>query len=353
MRRGAVAGVVVAVVLATGGAIGWHLATRAPVVELLPPRSAAVAVSAVSAAAAHVTAVPGVAVGAVVDGQVAWIGQAGVPAGTVFQAGSISKTVAAATVLTLAGQGRLDLDAPVTSMLRSWSPAGFPHPERVTLRALLSHTAGIDTAGYLGEPADRPLPMTADSLAGATTGAPVRQSLRPGSYAYSGGGYTIAQQVVEDVTGRPFAEVARSEFLQPTGLTDSGYGCTQEAETHPRDTAGHLADGTPAPRYRYVEAAAAGWCTTAADLTRLAAWLASNDPRAVDMRSPAAGTDGRYGLGVERWGSDVVGHPGVNRGFHADLWVRPAAGAALVVLTNGDDGGRAADAIRDAWNDAA
>lgn len=352
MGRAAVVGVVAAVLLTAGGVLGWQLATRPPTVDLFGPRSLDAAVAAVAAATARADAAPGVAVGIVADGRTVWTGQAGVPAGTVFQAGSISKTVAAATVLTLTAQGRLDLDRPVSSYLRSWTPH-FPHPDRVTLRTLLSHTAGIDTDGYLGRPAAEPLPSTAGSLDGATTGAPVRQSLPPGSYAYSGGGYTIVQQVVEDVTGRPFAVVVRDEFLAPLGLDHSGYDCTQSPLPGPQDAVGHLGDGAPAPRYRYIEAAAAGWCTTVDDLARLAAWLAGEDPRAVAMRAPADGTDGRYGLGVHRWGQDVVGHPGVNRGFHADLWTNPAAGVAVVVLTDGDRGGEDADAIRDAWNEAA
>lgn len=351
MRTSLVVGVA-AVVLTAAAAVTWFVATRPPVVALTPPFALDAVTSAVADTVDGTTGV-GIAAGIVADGRTVWTGRAGVPQDAVFQAGSISKTVAAATVLTLAEQGRVDLDAPVDTVLRSWPTTGFPRPEQVTLRTLLSHTAGVDTPGYLGQPADRPLPSTAGSLDGATTGAPVRQSGVPGTYDYSGGGYTIAQQVVEDVTGRPFAEVARDEFLEPTGLTGSGYDCTQSAAPGPRDAAGHLMDGSVAPRYRYVEAAAAGFCTTIDDVARLAVWLGSDDPRAAAMRAPAPGTGGRYGLGVEVWSTGTVGHPGVNRGFHADLWVDPEAAVGLVVLTDGDSGGAAADSVLGAWNEAA
>lgn len=291
--------------------------------------------------------VPGVAV-AVTDGdEVVWEQTYGVPEGTVFQAGSISKPVAAAAILALADAGTVDLDEPVSSYLRTWMlPADFPDPGAVTLRHLLSHTAGIDTDGYLGLPADQPLPTTAESLQGASTGEPVRQSETPGTYSYSGGGYTIAQQVVEDVTGEPFADVVRREVLAPLGMTSSGYECDDT-------TPGHLAAGDEAPRYHYAEAAAAGLCTTAGDLGRFVAWLGSADPRAEEMRTPAPGTDGHYGLGLELDDSETVGHLGVNRGYHAEVRVNPDARVGLVVLTNGDNGGDVVDAVLDTWHDAA
>jgi CubicO group peptidase (beta-lactamase class C family) len=297
--------------------------------------------------------VPGVAVAVAQDGTVAWSRSFGVPDGTVFQAGSISKTVAAATVLALADRGLLDLDTPVSAYLRSWRlPTDWPDPDAVTLRHLLSHTAGIDTSGYLGWPAGRPMPSTAQSLSGADTGAPVRQSKPIGEYSYSGGGYTIVQQAVEDVTGEPFADVVRREVLVPLGMSSSGYGCTQSAVPSPVDATGHLDDGKPAPRYRYAESAAAGFCTTADDLAKLAGWLGSSDPRAEEMRTPAAGTGGRYGLGVELMSSTTVGHVGVNRGFHAELLVNPDDGLGLAVLTDGDGGGDVVDAVIEAWHDA-
>lgn len=274
--------------------------------------------------------VPGVTVAIAQDGTVAWTRGFGVPGDTVLQAGSISKTVAAAAVLTLVDEGVLDLDVPVSSYLRRWRlPADFPDPDAVTLRRLLSHTAGIGTPGYLGHPAGQPLPTTAQALDG------IRQSEEPGSYAYSGGGFTIAQEVVEEVTGEPFADVVRRTVLTPLRMTASGYTC-------------------PGAALRYAEAAAAGLCTTAADLARFAGWLGSGDPRSVLMRTPAPGTGDHYGLGTEL-GNDgsTVGHLGVNRGFHAELRVNPAAGVGLVVLTNGDRGGEVVDAVLRAWHDAA
>lgn len=113
---------------------------------------------------------------------------------------------------------------------------------------------------------------------------------------------------------------------------------------------GHDAEGEPTPRYRYAELDAAGLCATADDLGRFAAWLGSDDPRAGLMRTGAGGTDGRYGLGVELWehdGTTTAAHPGVNRGFHAQLLTNPADDVALVV-TDGDNGTAAVEAVLDA-----
>ncbi|GAA1515285.1 hypothetical protein GCM10009788_19570 [Nocardioides humi] len=323
-------------VLAAAVVVWWVVRDSSVDHRLTRPGDLAAVTDAIAGAVPDAQAaaeVGGVEVGVVEDGDVAWSRGFGVDGTTVLQAGSISKTVAAAAILALVDEGVLDLDTPVAAYLRAWRlPDDFTDPDAVTLRRLLSHTAGIDTPGYLGRPADRPLPSTAEALAG------VRQSEEVGSYAYSGGGFTIAQEVVEEVTGEPFADVVRRTVLAPLGMTASGYTCTQGG---PEAGAG----------YRYAEAAAAGLCTTAEDLARFAIWLGSDDPRAVAMRRPADGTGGHYGLGAEIDG-DTVGHLGVNRGFHAELRVDPGAGVGVVVLTNGDRGGEVVDAVLRAWHEA-
>ena len=308
--------------------------------------------------------VPGAAVAVIEDGAVVWSqgygvavpGGEAVTASTVFQVGSISKPIAAATLLGLAADGVLDLDAPVGSLLRSWRiPSDWPDADGVTVRRLLSHTAGIGQRGYLGLDPGRPLPTTAESLNGATTGTAVTQKQRSGSYAYSGGGYTLAQLVAEDATGESFAELARRYVFTPIGMDSTGYACTQDAGAGSAWAAGHDTQGELTVHYRYPELAAAGLCTTADDLGRFAAWLSSDDARAERMRTAADGTNGQYGLGVELYehdGTTTAGHPGVNRGFHAQLLVDPADDVALVVLTNGDNGAAVIEAVLRAWHDA-
>jgi len=296
--------------------------------------------------------VPGVQVAVVGGGRTTWTRAwgAGTDDDSVFQIGSLSKPVASATIAHLADRGVLDLDTPVGDLLTSWSlPAGTPHPDDVTLRRLLSHTAGIDVSGYLGHDPAAPLPTTAEALDDDTTtadGDRVAQDGDVGSFRYSGGGYTIAQQVVEDVTGRPFADVVAEQVLGPLGMTHSGYACTTTASAAPDEATGHDLEGRPSPRWRYAEQAAAGLCSTASDLARFAAWLGSDDPVAAALRRPVAAS---YGLGVhvdDVDGETVVGHDGNNRGFMSDLRVDPATGVGLVVVTDGDAGGAVIDAVR-------
>lgn len=306
--------------------------------------------------------VPGVAVALVADGDIAWsdgygVGAAGlsrVDADTVFQVGSVSKPIAAAVIVQLAADAAVELDEPVSSMLTSWSlPADSSAPEAITLRALLSHTAGINVGGYLGVAAPEPVPSLTESLDGhssAIDGAAVAQTDEPGRYRYSGGGYSIAELAVTDATETTWSELAERELFEPLGMTSTSYDCTSSDEPGPRVARGHDIAGAATPRFRYSELAAAGLCSTVSDLARFAAWLASDDPTAVALRTPADGTDEHYGLGLHVDGSgdeQVVGHEGVNRGFVAELRVVPASDFAVVVLTNGDGGGDVVDAVLD------
>ncbi|MCZ4556273.1 serine hydrolase [Rhodococcus maanshanensis] len=319
------------------GIVVWRLVRDTD--ELRKPDNPAVAIARLERELPGALAeakVPAAAVALVIDGQPSYVhgfGEQGgrpVDEGTIFQVGSISKTVAAAALVRRFGD---QLDTPVLDRLQGWAlPPGGPDPAAITLRRLLSHTAGIDVPGYLGT--ERPATSTVDSLLGHAGAAPVRQSEKPDRYRYSGGGYTIAQLYAESVTGAPLPELVKNEVLAPLGMNSSGYACGPEV------IAGHDQEARPMPRYRYAESAAAGLCTSVDDLGRFAAWLASDDPVAVQLRQPVAGTDGAYGLGVEIDGPQMVGHLGINRGYYARLLVNPSQRFGVAVVTNGDQGAR-------------
>lgn len=331
-------------ILAAGAGLGlWWSADEPP--RLRPPRDLAGATAALDRELPGLLAsthVPGAAVALVSGDRVIFSrgygavrdGGAPVTGDTVFQAGSISKTVAAAA---LVGRYPGRLDEPVVGELRGWSlPTGAPDPEAITLRRLLSHTAGMNVPGYLGTERGG---STIDSLNGRTGAEPVRQTEAPGRYRYSGGGYTVAQLFAESDTGRPFADLVHDQVLAPLAMERSGFGCGAEV------VPGHDQQGRPTPVYRYPEAAAAGLCSTADDLGRFAAWLGSADPVAVRLRTAESGTDQKYGLGVEIDHPDLVGHLGVNRGFYARLVVNPRERFGAVVLTNGDRGSEVVRAV--------
>ncbi len=167
-----------------------------------------------------------------------------------FQAGSVSKAVAALTALRLVAAGAVELDADVTDRLASWR---LPDGEGVTLRRLLGHTAGLGVPFFPGYAEGEPVPtlvQVLDGLPPANT-APVRVESPPGSaFAYSGGGYVLVQLLVEDVTGMPFADAAAELVLQPLGMDSSSFVQHRGAW------------------HRYPEEAAAGLWTTPTDLAR-------------------------------------------------------------------------------------
>jgi len=319
--------------------------------------------------------VPGVGLAVVRDGKLAWaagFGWADVAAerevteDTVFNIGSISKTVAAWGLMRLVEEKKLALDAPVVTKRWHLPDSAEYDVKEVTLRRLLSHTAGLTLHGYPGFWPPKELPTLEASLGGDTNGAgDVRLEARPGTrWKYSGGGYTLAQLLLEETTGQSFAEYMRANVLEPLGMKSSAYGWPPEilaASATPYD-----GRGEPLPRGGpiFPELAAAGLQTTPADLGRFAvASLASHGPKdaaqkcvlAPDtialMQSPAPASPA-YGLGYdtqEERGLHVVGHGGANEGWMALLALVPESGDGLVVLTNGSNGTAVNSALRAVW----
>ncbi|MBK8058243.1 MAG: beta-lactamase family protein [Gemmatimonadetes bacterium] len=181
--------------------------------------------------------VPGVSIAVVDNGRIVWargyglkaLGTAdSVDANTLFQAASISKPVAASGMLRLVEEGKLALDTPVNDYLKSWKlPENpFTAKEKVTLRRIASHNAGLTVHGFPGYAATDSVPTVPQLLDGtkpANTAA-VRVDTFPGAISrYSGGGITIEQLVMTDVTGEPFPALLKRLVLDPVGMTNSGY----------------------------------------------------------------------------------------------------------------------------------
>src|ERR1700744_100481 len=194
---------------------------------------------------------------------------------TIFQAGSISKPVASMGALRLVQEGKLSLDADVNTKLTSWKvPASDAVPGAVvTLRELMTHTAGMTVHGFPGYAAGAPVPTLVQVLNGekpANTPA-VRIDTPPGTiWRYSGGGITIMQQLMIDVTHEPFPKLMHDTVLAPIGMTHSTYEQPLPAALLP--TAATPYDGqdklVPGGAHTYPEMAAAGLWTTPSDLAR-------------------------------------------------------------------------------------
>lgn len=308
--------------------------------------------------------VPGVSVAVIDGGEVAWAKAWGVKdvatddpvtPGTLFQAASISKPVAVMGMLRLVEAGRLDLDEPVGSYLSSWAVPDHGFDEPVTLRRLASHTAGTNVHGFPGYARSAHRPTTAGVLRGEGNTDAVVVELEPGSqYRYSGGGTTILQLVVEDVTGRTFEDYMAGAVLGPVGMSHSTFAQPLPEDRWDDAAAGHRSDGSRVEEdwHVYPEKAAAGLWTTAADLARLVVEVQRSlrgESNAV-LSQEMTGTmlepvQSGYGLG---FGTEPeigrFGHGGANEGFRATL-AAFRDGRGLAIMTNSDEGGAVAQEL--------
>jgi CubicO group peptidase (beta-lactamase class C family) len=181
--------------------------------------------------------VPGASVAFFDHGQIIWTSGYGfadvaakkpVTPGTVFQAASISKPVTALAALRLVEDGKLNLDEDVNVKLHTWKvPENtFTEKEKVTIRRILSHSAGLTVHGFPGYASDEPVPTVVQILNGekpANTD-PIRVDVVPGTlWRYSGGGFVVLQTLLSDVTGKPFPQIMSELVLRPAGMTHSTY----------------------------------------------------------------------------------------------------------------------------------
>ena len=168
--------------------------------------------------------------GRVFDEYAASIGEP-VDADTLFQGASLSKWATAWGVMALVEEGRLDLDEPVSTYMTRWQlPEGDFDNSGVTVRRLLSHTAGLtDGLGYAGFAAGTPVQTLEESLNRPHSSSPeenhtVRVGFEPGTrFEYSGGGYTILQLLIEEVMGEAFASYMQREVFDPLGMSRTTY----------------------------------------------------------------------------------------------------------------------------------
>jgi CubicO group peptidase (beta-lactamase class C family) len=309
--------------------------------------------------------IPSVSLALIDRGEIAFArayGEGATPT-TLYQAASLSKFVAAIGAMRLVEQGKLKLDQDVNEVLTSWHvPSNaFDATHKVTLRGLLSMTGGIGVPGFLGYAVDASIPTLTQVLDGAppANSDPVTLVAVPGSaYHYSGGGYEIAEALMQDATAKPFAALMQELVLAPAGMADSGFTQPLPAGLQTKAASGHFADGGELPGRWHVfpELAAAGLWSTPTDLARLLlqigrAWRGEShiflDPEiAREMLKPQNG--GPYGLGAAVAGDGaalVLMKRGQNVGYQGYLILYPATGQGLVVMTNSDNGSKLAEAL--------
>jgi CubicO group peptidase (beta-lactamase class C family)/predicted transcriptional regulator YdeE len=273
---------------------------------------------------------------------------------TLFQAGSISKPVAATGALCLVEQGKLSLDENVNNKLTTWKlPENeFTQTEKVTLRRLMSHTAGLTVHGFPGYDVDALVPSLVQVLNGerpANT-EPIRVDIVPGTKSrYSGGGVTIEQLMMMDVTGKKFPDLMRALVLDKIGMTDSSYEQPLPPARAAMTAGGAYGDGKPVHGkwHIYPEMAAAGLWTTPTDLAKFAIEIAlSKQGKAnhilsqkmtQEMLTPVIDNVG-LGLFMEKDTPGQFGHNGADEGFQALLTMNADTGNGIALMADSDNG---------------
>jgi CubicO group peptidase (beta-lactamase class C family) len=315
--------------------------------------------------------VPGLSVAVIDDFKIAWAKGYGftetgsntpVTVHTLFQAGSISKPVAATGTLSLVEKGKLSLDENVNQKLKSWQVPDndFTREQKVTLRRILSHSAGLTVHGFPGYEVGAPIPSLVQIFNGeppANT-APIRVDLIPGTkYRYSGGGVTIEQQLVMDVTGKPFPQFMREAVIDKIGMTDSTYEQPLPPARAAIAATATRADGTSVSGkwHIYPEMAAAGLWTTATDLAKFGIEIALSKQGKANHVLSEASTRAmltpqieQVGLGFflgEYKNPQEFGHDGADEGFQAILIMFADSGKGVAIMANSDSGISAANCL--------
>lgn len=308
--------------------------------------------------------VPGLSIAVIKGGKLHWAKGYGianvikdekveVTTNTLFQAGSISKPLAALSVLKLAEEGVLDIDENVNNYLKNWEIPDneYTKEQKVTLRKILSHTSGLTGHGFPGYPVNEPMPTLIQILNGEGNTPPVILDTIPGSiWRYSGGGYTVMEQVVENVSGMNFEQVMHSKILQPLKMTTSTYEQPlpenlESSASIAYNRRGGAIDGL---WHNYPEQAAAGLWTTPTDLAKYC----------IEVQDILAGKDNgilsresielmltkelnSWGMGTSlKWDGDslIFQHGGKNEGFTTEMMAFAYKGDGVIIMTNADNG---------------
>lgn len=308
--------------------------------------------------------VPAVSIAFLKDNKISWTHTVGVidqinnrpiDANTVFQAASISKPVFASVLMKYRQDNNLNLEVDVNRLLKSWQvPAHqWSHKSDVTLRRLLSHSAGTTIHGFAGYAEGTDVPSIISLLKGVTpaNSAPVIVDIEPGTqFRYSGGGTILAQLVLQDQSKTLLPELAKATLFDPLLMGHSVYSQPLEGSLKNNAAVAHNTNGVPIAggAHTYAALAAAGLWTTPSDLLRLVskiqlAGLGKDESfftkkTVEEILSPQIEP---MGIGFFLGGKEKVtsfSHGGSNEGYKAQLFAHTQTGDGIAIMTNSDNG---------------
>lgn len=315
--------------------------------------------------------VPGVSVAVIDEGRLSWVHAWGVKeAGsddpvtteTLFQAGSVSKPVAALLALSLVGDGKLKLDQPVNKILKTWQvPENeFTIEQPVTLRHVLTHQAGFTPFGYLIPRSEGSVPGMAELLRGGIRDWPeITVEFVPGSrHAYSNAGYCVLQLLLEETSDGSLQELAAQKMFGPLGMDHSTFAepldqtlLAAAASGHERKKKGDTNEREAVPvegKAEIAPGATGGLWSTPSDLAAMVvevmrAWKGESEAvvtadLARQFLTPQVADEG-IGISVEGEGTTLrASHGGGMTGFVCLMVFYPETGQGAIVMTNSDGG---------------
>lgn len=274
---------------------------------------------------------------------------------TMFQAASISKPVFALAIMKLKERGVIDLDKDVNEYLTSWKvPKNGDWQPKITLRQLLSHTAGLTINGFLGYTKEEKLPTILQILNGEepANSAKVRVDILPGTqFKYSGGGTMVAQLVISDLLKKPLPKIIEEELFRPLNFKQSVF-----SQPLPTDFKYKVATAYPykndpvnGSHYIYPELGAAGLWSTPTELATIMIEVQKGikgnshlfkKEMLEEMLTPQKMAS-QIGIGFKIESKDKFerfGHEGSNVGFMSKLIGYKNNGKGVVVMLNSLEG---------------
>ena len=278
---------------------------------------------------------------------------------TLYQMASVSKAVTAWGVMNLVEDGKVGLDEPVIRYLKRWQFAGSKrYHDKVTVRHLLSHTAGLDDGlGFPGFLAGEKIQTLEEALTitkGSSVGKPrpVTVTKEPGmGMSYGNGNYAILQLLIEEVTQRSFSDYMKEAVLLPLGMTKASFDLDALiSEGREQDLAPNFDSRlNPQPRHRYTATAAVALYASSEDMARFIRAFSGTNPvltqeTLTQMMTPQKGTYGTWGLGVNLFtennaGGYVIGHDGgAYPSWGTMVRMNPATKNGFVLMVSGANG---------------
>lgn len=270
---------------------------------------------------------------------------------TLFQAASVSKPVAAVGAMTLAYKNELDIDADINKLSKGWQLPYDDDEKPVTIRQILSHSAGLSVGGFTGYFSEDNLPSLYEIIEGIPpANSPAVRIIKPPStrFMYSGGGYQVMQKIMEDVEGKVFPQIMYNNVFQPLNMTNSFYAPLDSIRKK-NAAYGHTDDDfIPNHAPIHVESAAGGLWTTPTDLGLLLIELMkaynNQESKILDsltLTSMMQPNFWDFGLGFKVMGEGKdfrFSHGGATMGWHSHFMAFPMRGQAVVIMTNGANG---------------